>query len=76
VLDVPLRTYSGGALGAAIGPARLAQLAEGTSEAEVCGKPRSATELSPDHSNKPMLDDRQQRFRALYAATQDLFARQ
>jgi xylulokinase len=76
VLDVPLRTYSGAELGAAIGAARLARLADGASEAEVCQKPRPAAAFNPTHSDKPMLDDRQQHFRALYTATKDLFPRQ
>jgi xylulokinase len=56
----------GAEVGSAFGAARLAMLAAGGAEAEVCVKPAVRRSFSPEKVNGPLLAERRQRMRALY----------
>ena len=73
VLGVPLQTHSGGEAGGALGAARLAWLADGGSEAEVCAAPPVARRFEPDAAAHAALARRAERFRRLYPALRDTF---
>jgi len=73
VLDIPIRTLSSGDASAALGAARLAQLACGASEGEVCRKPAAAAEFLPRPESQPPLRQRLHQFRTLYTAVKPLF---
>lgn len=68
VLRTPLQIHAGGEAGAALGAARLAQLACGASERTVCTRPPVASEHVPSRDAAPRLQGRLDRFRALYRA--------
>jgi len=74
VLGVEVRTLDGGEAGGALGAARLAWLADGGNEAEVCRPPALREHFIPNPSRATALAERHQRFRGLYAATRELFA--
>jgi len=57
-----------------MGAARLAWLADGGSEAEVCRRPPVQQRFEPTPSNSGMLTARHARFKALYAALRPSFA--
>ena len=67
-LGVTLCTRSGGEAGGALGAARLAWLATGGSESEVCTTPPLAQAFAPDAAQAEMLAPRHARFASLYAA--------
>ncbi|MCR5881749.1 xylulokinase [Rhizobacter sp. J219] len=73
VLGVEVHTVDGGEAGGALGAARLAWLADGGNEAEVCRPPALRQSFTPHASRTAALFARHQRFRGLYAATRDLF---
>lgn len=73
ILDVPIRTPAGAQTAAALGAARLAQLACGRAPTEVCLEPAMQKEFLPQLQPQPLLRERLDRFRALYAATRTLF---
>jgi xylulokinase len=75
-LDLSIRTHAGAEAGAALGAARLAQLACGGSESDVCRKPDCTAEFVPQAELVPMLEERLQRFRSLYTATKPVFNQQ
>jgi xylulokinase len=56
----------GAEVGSAFGAARLAMLAAGGSEAEVCVKPPVRRSFAPDASRAPLLAERRGRMQALY----------
>jgi xylulokinase len=66
VLDVQIVTHSGGETGGALGAARLAWMAAGGSEAQVCTAPPVAVTYRPDLSRHRGLQARLQRFREAY----------
>jgi xylulokinase len=68
LLQVRLQTHTGGETGAALGAARLGQLACGAVEAEVCTRPPVSRTFEPSSQGRAMLADRLGRFRALYRA--------
>ncbi len=68
VLQTPLRIHAGGEAGAALGAARLAQLACGADERAVCTRPPVASEHAPSRDAAARFRDRLERFRALYRA--------
>ena len=74
VLGVEIRTLDGGEAGGALGAARLAWLADGGDEAEVCRPPALRERFLPDPARAPALFARHQRFRGLYVATRELFS--
>ena len=61
-LDLP----TGAEIGAAFGAARLAMLAAGASEGEVCVKPAVRHSFVPQAENAPLLAERRARMQALY----------
>ena len=73
VLGVPLALCEGGEAGAAMGAARLAWLADGGSEAEVCRRPATRQRFEPDRPPQDALAARHGRFQALYAALRPSF---
>jgi xylulokinase len=74
VLGVTLRVHAGAQAGAALGAARLAWLADGGDESEVCRAAALAREFTPDATEAQLLAPRLARFRALYAALRGQFA--
>jgi xylulokinase len=74
ILEVSLAVCEGGEAGGAMGAARLAWLADGGSEAEVCTRPPVRQRFAPTPSNAGMLTARHARFKALYAALRPSFA--
>ena len=72
-LDVSLQVHEGGEAGGALGAARLAWLADGGDEAEVCRAAALSHEYHPDPAEAALLAPRQQRFRALYPALREQF---
>lgn len=73
-LGVALATRQGGQAGGALGAARLAWLACGGHEAEVCPEPPLAQRFEPDATQAALLAPRRARFNALYPALQASFA--
>ena len=72
ILGVPLVTQEGGATGGALGAARLAWLADGGTEANVCLSPPVAQRFEPvAHSLTE--DRRYARFKALYTTLRSSF---
>ncbi len=63
-LDLPV----GAEIGSAFGAARLAMLAAGGSEAEVCMKPAVRCSFAPETSHAPLLAERRNCMQALYRA--------
>jgi xylulokinase len=73
-LRVPVRVHAGGEAGAALGAARLAQIACGGDERTVCTRPPVAREHTPSPGASGPLRERLERFRALYLAVSPLWA--
>jgi xylulokinase len=73
LLQVRLQTHAGGETGAALGAARLGQLACGAGEAVVCSRPPVSRTFEPSTAARGALADRLGRFRALYRAVAPLF---
>jgi xylulokinase len=65
---------AGGEAGAALGAARLAQLACGGDERTVCARPPVAHEHAPSREGAAQIGERLERFRALYRAVSPLWA--
>ncbi len=65
-LQLPIVTHKGGETGGALGAARLAALAAGADEKEVCTKPEIAQVFEPEAANADYLAKRYALFRALY----------
>lgn len=65
-LDVRIVTHVGSEAGGALGAARLAWLADGGSEAEVCRKPPQQDLFTPSVSRHAALQPRLQRYREIY----------
>ncbi|MDB5846839.1 MAG: xylulokinase [Rhodoferax sp.] len=72
-LAVPMEVLEGAATGAALGAARLAWLADGGSEADVCLRPPVQRRFEPEPQSADLLA-RYQRFGALYPALRASFA--
>jgi xylulokinase len=66
ILEVPLAICEGGEAGGALGAARLAWLADGGSEAEVCRRPALRQRFVPDPAHAAVHAARHARFKALY----------
>jgi xylulokinase len=73
LLEVRLETHAGGETGAALGAARLGQLASGADEAEVCKRPPVSRTFEPSAEARAPLVERLGRFRALYRAVAPVF---
>ncbi|MDM0023216.1 xylulokinase [Variovorax saccharolyticus] len=74
VLEVPLAVCEGGEAGGALGAARLAWLADGGIESEVCRQPRVLQRFDPAAGTAHWHRRRHLRFKALYAALAPCFA--
>lgn len=74
ILQTPLALGAGGESGGALGAARLAWLADGGSEAEVCTQPPQHGLYQPRAEAQALHGPRQARFRALYQALKPVFA--
>jgi xylulokinase len=68
VFRATLQTHQGGETGAALGAARLAHLACGGAEVDVCQRPPLRHEFQPSREDPVGLGERLQRFRRLYGA--------
>ena len=75
VLGVELQTLAGAEAGGAMGAGRLAWLALGRDEGEVCRPPAPRDLFQPRAGRRPALQARLERFRALYRRTRDLMPR-
>ena len=73
LLEVRLQTHAGGETGAALGAARLGQLACGAPEAAVCSRPPVSRTFEPRAPSRALLAGRLGRFRALYRAVAPVF---
>jgi xylulokinase len=73
LLGVAMRVHEHGAAGGALGAARLAWLADGGEEEEVCRVPEVSDEFVPDPAEASLLLPRHERFCALYPALRDQF---
>ncbi|KAF1042228.1 MAG: Xylulose kinase [Herbaspirillum frisingense] len=68
-LNLSLRRHAGGEVGAALGAARLARIADTRERpALVCVAPDVLDVYDPEQDKRGMLDDRLERYRRLYAA--------
>jgi xylulokinase len=74
-LDIELMTADGAEAGGAIGAGRLAWLALGRSEDDVCRPPAARALFQPRAERHPALLGRLERFRELYRRTRDLTLR-
>lgn len=72
VLDVQIVTHTGGETGGALGAARLAWMAAGGAEEQVCTAPAVATSYRPDAPRHAGLQPRLQRFRESYQCLKPL----
>ncbi|WP_420105175.1 xylulokinase [Herbaspirillum huttiense] len=72
-LQVRIVTHVGSEAGGALGAARLAWLADGGDEAEVCRKPAQQALYQPDAGRHAALQVRLQRYRAIYAPFAPLY---
>jgi xylulokinase len=66
-LEVRIVTHVGSEAGGALGAARLAWLADGGDEAEVCRKPARQAQYQPDPDRRAALQARLRRYRDIYA---------
>jgi xylulokinase len=72
-LNCPLQRPIGAHAAAALGAARLAWLADGGTEHQVCVPLPASHTFEPDDAQRVILLARYARFRALYPALRDLF---
>jgi len=72
-MQTPIEVHVGAEAGAALGAARLAMMACGASEREVCTRPPVAHQHAPAGPAAGPLDERLRRFRALYRAVAPLW---
>ena len=73
LLGVAMRTHPDGAAGGAVGAARLAWLADGGDEGDVCRVPKISAEFTREPVEASLLLSRHERFRALYPALRGQF---
>jgi len=73
LLGVPMQLHAHAGAGGALGAARLAWLADGGVEADVCRIADVAREFLPDAVEEACLAPRYERFRSLYAALRGEF---
>jgi len=73
---VAMRRHQGGDVGAALGAARLARLAVTNEDVtQVCTSPATIEICEPDAGQRTVTEERLARYRRLYAAVKDEFAR-
>jgi xylulokinase len=73
ILNTEIVTLEGSEMGGALGAARLAWLADGGKESEVCKAPAIKASFLPDPQQREALLPRYQRFKALYPAVSAQF---
>lgn len=73
LFGLELVTLEGGETGAALGAARLAWLADGATEADVCRLPPVRQVFTPDAARGERLAGRHDRFKRLYATLRESF---
>lgn len=74
ILEVPLALCEGAEAGGALGAARLAWLADGARESEVCLRPAVRQRFEPDRAHAGTHEHRHARFKALYARLRAFFS--
>lgn len=74
ILNTEIVTLEGSEMGGALGAARLAWLADGGSEAQVCTAPAIRASYQPQAAQRALLLPRYQRFAALYPCIKAQFA--
>jgi xylulokinase len=74
-LDIELQTVDGAEAGGAMGAARLAWLAFGLAERDICQPPAPRALFRPRPERRAALQARLERFRELYRRTRDLLPR-
>ncbi|MGH9763371.1 MAG: xylulokinase, partial [Blastocatellia bacterium] len=72
-MGLPIRMLAGGEAGGALGAARLAWLADGGSESDVCKAPATTNVFEPDFKLRYSLEARYERFRRLYQVLRSMF---
>ncbi len=75
-LGVEMRVHAGGEAGGALGAARLAWMAAGGREDDVCPPPDLAASYRPRSLHQEMLQPRLERFRQVYQRVVPMFAAQ
>ena len=73
-LDLRITLHEESSAGAALGAARLAWLADGGDLAAVCPPPPLRRMFEPQAAERDLLQQRLQRYRALYPALRDALA--
>jgi len=73
LFQVTLQTHTGGETGAALGAARLGQLACGGEERAVCSRPPVSRTFEPAPASRGLLVERLARFRSLYRSVAPMF---
>lgn len=66
-------THSSGDVGAGAGAARLAMMATGLNEREVCQRPQVLREYRPQPESFPILEERLHRFRSIYPLIRSVY---
>jgi xylulokinase len=74
ILNTEIVTLEGSETGGALGAARLAWLADGGKESEVCQAPAIKASFLPNPQQREALLPRYQRFKALYPAISAQFS--
>jgi len=72
-LNVSVVTHSSSAVGAVIGAARLAMMAIGMSERDVCRRPAVLKEHQPQPDSISRLQERLSRFRSIYPMIRSVY---
>lgn len=73
VLGLPVRVLAGAEAGGALGAARLAWLADGGSEEQVCVAPETVSSFEPDPKVTAALMERYEQFKETYKALRPVF---
>jgi len=73
ILEVPLAVCEGSEVGGAVGAARLAWMADGGAEADVCLQPATRQRFEPTAGSATALRERHGRFKSIYVALKPLF---
>lgn len=72
-LNIPIVTHSSGQVGAGMGAARLARMAAGANEADVCQRPSLLREYQPQPESAALLEERLHRFRSVYPLIKPIY---
>jgi xylulokinase len=72
-LNVSVVTHSSGEVGAVVGAVRLAMMATGMSERDVCQRPHVLKEYQPQPESVSVLEERLSRFRSIYPMIRSIY---